>query len=52
MSITQRNGHAGHDDLGKAVRFERLHEAGRQREQRLARPGGSQDGDEIDLRGP
>src|SRR6187455_385706 len=45
--LSEGNGHTRHDDFDEAVRFQRLHETGGEREQGLARAGGSQDGHEI-----
>ncbi len=48
--FAERNRHARHDDFDEAVRFQRLHEPGGQREQGLAGARGPEDGDEVDFR--
>src|SRR5437762_2406515 len=48
--FAERNGHARHDDFHEAVGFQRLHEAGGERQQRLAGAGWPQHRDEVDFR--
>src|SRR2546429_462052 len=48
--FAERDGHARHDDFHEAVGFQRLHEAGGERQQRLAGAGWPEHRDEVDFR--
>ncbi|MPN17378.1 hypothetical protein SDC9_164731 [bioreactor metagenome] len=48
--LADRNRDTGHDDLGEMLVFQRLRQAGRQRQQGLAGAGLAEQGDEIDVR--